>query len=805
MLGIKYNGQFLELPDKYSITMKLYNAFFRFETIEGDFSYSFTLPNINANNKILGYPDVIENTFLFSKNYDVQLYIDDYFWRNAVLNIENIEGKVINVNLKASAGEFAVKTSGKLLKDINFGTDIRIPEAYRYKLAMPSALNATIADWVDVVIGPGTYHYMIAFNETLIKTLQDVCAAINIGTATHHITASCRFYGYGVSSNEICFFYLQAKTFGTAPNTVLTIGYSANITDHTTQLDNLSLTVGDYEALKNHMTNSLNWPYYRDFFPMECFPSFFNKKYGTGEAQAGYAMFNEAQYINEYDGTLEEYVINASDFPNTLAIPFPYAKFVVEKILADSGYGLAGKFFLDPEIQTLIFSNQRAVDTAFEEYPLGGITYWLYAHKINIARHLGSGTAGDLIKGLRQTFGLVFYFNSSTKKCYVETIKSVLNKVDVEDWTNMAGSRTELRFDPYDGIVFKFTFDGADAEASDSNKDLSAYTIRTAVNTLADLPTIGNKKGDLRLVLDHNFWYLVNDDEINWSEVGEFLQDFKIGNGEKEIISNLSPMCIFKDQFIITGVKKMLIPVCSQPGTSDELIYSNEYALRLLFYRGIQKDGNGKNYPMASSDIYNYAMDKVGNYSLKWDGAYGIIRNFYSEYINFLKGTKPVKFPLYFTVEKLLSLDIMNKKRIDRAVYIPDNIELVITEEPGIKSAVGEFWLVNMGKSDIEYNTYGNEDGCLYLEFTNPDVVIEQIHKNDHILWLLYTDGCCEGEKNFELYSGSLPDGLELLFTDGNWEIVGTTGDSGTYSFVLRLYDACGNVRFYSFTVTVNP
>ena len=808
MLGIKYNNSWLDLPEKYSINLTLYNPFLRFDTIDGDFSYNFSLPNSPNNKTVLGHPDIIENRLMFDSNYDVELYLDGLFWKFALLNITQVTSKSLTVNLKAGAGEFAVKTAGKKLKDIDFGNYERIPEAYRYILAMPySKSTPDFTDYIDVVIGAGAYHYTKSWATTLFDCCDAICKLINTDTASHKFTAYTRFYGYDSNTGgEICFLYIVAETFGDEASTALTVGYGPHFDNYATQINNLSLQVGDIIPLQTHMNNLLNEPYYKEFFKscQYCFPTFYNKKYGTGAAQAGFAMFNEAQLINEYDGDTSKYVINYLDFPNTLAIPFPFAKYLIERILADSGFSVAGKFFLDNEMKTLCLANQMSLDGDYEEYSIGGSVYWIYGHRLNLKNHVGNGTAGDLIKDIRSTFGLVFSFNSKTKKCHINTIKSILNSLNIEDWTQKAGPFKELAYDPYDGVNMSFGFDSADSEISDSNIDLSLYTMKGAVNTVADLPVTGNSLNDIRLVLEHNFLYMPDPDLIHWHEVGEFLNDLILGNGKYQVKPGISPMAIFKDQYIISAIRKLILPVCSQPGSSAILNYFNDYALRLLFFRSIHKDGDNKDYPLASMDIYNYFNDKVGNYAIKWDGAYGLLASFWTEFINFLKGTKPITFPLNFTTEDLVNLNIVDKKRIDGNVYLIDNLELNITEK-GINNINGNLYLVNMSNASVDYTVYGNEAGCFYLELVNPEVILSQFTKDDLVNWQLEIDGCCPGEMSVELNSGSLPTGLEIMFSDDGWAITGTANNTGTFTFTLRVFDECGNERFYEFTIEVIP
>ena len=96
--------------------------------------------------------------------------------------------------------------------------------------------------------------------------------------------------------------------------------------------------------------------------------------------------------------------------------------------------------------------------------------------------------------------------------------------------------------------------------------------------------------------------------------------------------------------------RSWLTPISEEEGTSTMFKINNPFTMRLLFYRGMQLDSEGYNYPLATHGSQNYSGDEIGNYSLAIQGDKGIHKIWWKDYIQLITEGKEI--------EKILRLDI---------------------------------------------------------------------------------------------------------------------------------------------------
>jgi hypothetical protein len=813
MIGIKYNGSFLEMPGRYSLNMVINSSLFRFKEIEGDWAYGFTLPLSDHNRKALNWPDLIENSDPTGQEYLIELWLENDFWKFGTMTVQNVVTGGIEVNLKTGPGEFVTKLSNKKLKDIDFNNDERIPEAYRYLLTLILApLETQTSDNIYVDIWDGTfghthYNYTGYCTEKLLKdSVSLFCDQINADSALHNMVASYKNFSIDESTgNQRCFFYLRQVEFvDLASIAEITLDYQnfpdpVHLSNNATPIDNNSVNDEGFGNLKKHMNNLLLWPYYRDFFNNchYCFPYMYNRNWGNEQVLLTYPMPSTVEVNTYLSGS---YIIDMQDFPIQQAVPFPILRYVIERVIADLGYRLTGDFFTyqgsgsgaGNELENLILGNVVIADI-FEEWESlagPGISSYFIGHMIDIKNHVGEISCGDLLLSLKTMFGAAYDFDAKLKACRMTTMKSVLAEKAYNDWTSKTGKAIEIMPNEYKGLSFKFTL-----------------TMKDPVDHKSELPSVGNSYFDLRLVLDHNFWYVWKLVDIGtagghpeWVGIGEFMNDLIINDGSEEVVSGISPTSIFIDQYVSSQrltvpfgeFPKTVMPVAMQPGNSYYFTLENEYTPKILFWRGLHKDGDNNNYPLASMDVYDYGFNKIANFAIKWDGQYGLVAQFLQDVINFLKGTKQVTFPLYLEKADLINLDMFKKKFIDRNLYFPDRLELNFNED-GLGDQVGYFNLYRPKADGNSFSVFEPDvTPCTTLDWLNPNHASSEL--DETIAWILEADGCCEGMFEFSLYSGNLPPGLELVDN----EITGTITDPcGTYEFTIMLIDNCGNIRYY--------
>ena len=687
MIAIKINGEFLDMPEKFKINFVKCNPLFATGFVEGDFSYSFALKLSPKNMRIFGFPqelNIYGNPILFN----CELYLDNIFWTTAILTINSNTKSTVECDLVTNAGLFGKNTANKKLKELDFGNDPFIPEAQLYALYLLQGTYGS-ADTITFDINSGAYNYNIPFTGNLWTALGNLVNAVNLQTPMHGFVASRRRYEIR-SGTEICFFYVEKPFSYTSDSVTFNIYFATgNVSNFYAPLLNQWTYQPDAAQVHilAHMKNMLDYPYYREFFTERqyCFPKMINTDfYSTND-------YLSSVIYNNYNGTVGVYDINLNE---NLAVPFLFVKYIVERMLLDSGYRLGGSFFEDPEIATLILYNNRA---------LGFLYYNDNEHVSDILYfedHVSMTTCGDFLNMLKSKFSLSFKFDARKKICFIDGSKDIINSLKRKDYTNKAEPYHNSEMIVKKGFTFGFEFDSSDAYVEDYIRDLSSYTLKGAKQTTDDLPMIGNVSGDVRYVSNMNMWCYWDVNDNSWKGLAQNLMDKIIGDGETEVRVKGSPVFIrWKPYDPRAGAEtKQLMAWTAQRGTHNGLnkgVDNRSIGSRLLFWRGIDQDENGEDYPLASYEPYNFNFDKNWNYSLQWETENGLINKWWKEYIRFWNSTRMVTHRMILSAHELIMLDEREKIRIDGIDYLMKEMRISFSQN-GIEKIEADLYMVNM-------------------------------------------------------------------------------------------------------------
>jgi hypothetical protein len=696
MIGIKIDNLWLDLPENFTINFVKSNPMFATGMIEGDFSYQFSIPASASNMRILNYPTqrAVQNV---SVDNDCQLYLSNIFWREAVLRVKTATRNSISVKIYSAAGEFSIKTANKKLKDIEFGLDDYIPEAYKYTLFTMDAVVGG-SDVLNLGINAPAYLYPGNFNGNLLTCLQEMADNVNLDTGTHGFTAYVKRLEYVAATGKERCQLLIRKAFDYGINAdVITMAYNFGDVTETDKINNnTSHLAADGAHIRAHMLNLLNTYYCQWHTDRQYrFPMVMNNNFAGDDVLV---------YYNKYDGNTDTY----NDQTNNTWVPFFFVKWVVEKMLADCGYTLTGSFFDDSEIASLILYNSYSADwlvyTDGNEY-MGDIIY--------PGNHMPDISCGDLLNALKSKFCLSVNFNAKSKQCSIIPMKEIVRKIFKKDITNLSEPMSEISYEFYNmGIKFSFQFDSSDAYPAQYIKDLTQYNIKGAKESYVDLPSSGNARGDIRLVKNMNLWCEWNEDTTTWDSLAFHLGDKTIGNGLIEISTAFSPVfCRHKPYDMHTSAEcKQMLPWVSHPGTSNARMVNNtSFGARLLFWRGLDTDEDGLNYPLASYEPYDFNFDRNWNYSLQWDSEYGLIAIWWLDYINFMNNLRPEIHFLRLSAIDVIDFMDTEKLRIDGIDYLMKQLKIQFNQR-GIEKIEAELYNVNMfGYSEDYYEVYDVE------------------------------------------------------------------------------------------------
>lgn len=370
----------------------------------------------------------------------------------------------------------------------------------------------------------------------------------------------------------------------------------------------------------------------------------------------------------------------------------PYFIYVLQQIFKEHNWKPTGTFLLDPDLQQLFIHSIISLNQ-----PRGATSLSLYLNKA-----LPKIPLSETLNSTKNLFCLGYIFDAVRKTVDIFPLKDILNSSEVEDITRKIISNEIIEQNDSDGFALSYSLDSNDA-LIENIKSLAGFTIKEPVEEIADLPTTGEADAVLRLVTSLNQYYKATfnvDTEIyEWAFYSDNLFGFTIGNGTQKIESGIStlPMTKIQQLFKTEGVQ-WLVPDANQKGQQSYFApEAQDFNLRLLFYRGLQYNSTGgavaELYPLASSDVFDYAGNKIAKYSLRWDGDEGLYNMWWKPWIDFLSRTKKAT---YFQLYDVVDLFNISKKwkifsRIKNSNFLKAKISITITTSE-IKPAKVDFY-----------------------------------------------------------------------------------------------------------------
>lgn len=300
---------------------------------------------------------------------------------------------------------------------------------------------------------------------------------------------------------------------------------------------------------------------------------------------------------------------------------------------------------------------------------------------INFQNHIPNINIKDMIKAIEFIFGFKLFPNNINKEVKLFFLKDILSSIDYIDVTEECDGQVSQDFDNEKSFNINFDWSGNDDRVSDNFKDYSEYEYLGEYDIYDDLPEI-DKINQIALVKNANWIYIskVNDilNYYYWSYLTDNFLDF-IYNDTKNIITEnpeVSPVLMY-----LRG-NVWIHPVVLQKGTSEAFDTGiNEFAFRLLFYRGMQPDHNSNDYPLGSITRLNSLGDSVGAIELRWAGDYGLVETFLKEYLYwYVYRRRRAYANIQFSISQIAHLEFWKKIRIQEKYYFLDVIKLKVSK-----------------------------------------------------------------------------------------------------------------------------
>lgn len=343
------------------------------------------------------------------------------------------------------------------------------------------------------------------------------------------------------------------------------------------------------------------------------------------------------------------------------ATAFPYLFSVFDSISNKYQLQLRGSFFENTEFKKIVIYNNHGCDRPF--ITLGFIQNVL-ADFIRINDHLPDISVAEFLSAISKYFfhAIIVDINSNTLS--LKPLKDIVTSTDIfDDWSDIAEPYyEELDLKPNGNYEVNYTHDGSDSLISTLLPNLSDFNICSPVANVGLLSgvSIDSDRMDenVCLVTSINQYYKMFFDadtgNYAWAYFCENLYSYKETEPQNKIEPKCSTPLMYKGVDLNNNSRQWLVPYTKQSGSSKLFKNrKNKASLRLLFYRGMQNDSQANVYPLLTNDVYNYNGTKIGTQSLKLDSPDGIVQNFGKEWLYFKRKSRPVKWKVKLTPDRL--------------------------------------------------------------------------------------------------------------------------------------------------------
>jgi hypothetical protein len=696
MIRIRVNKIYeLHLDADTSITFVFNNPLFNYENVEGDYTYPFTIPAIPENQLFIGVLHKLEQSFSSIPSFNIELWIDNV---GPLMGTMDIDGDVTEQSYEATVflgkGEFMYLTKNKKLNTVDLGgeqtlsdiADLTTLIQQTYPLTKFQVFPVYNPDYFkDVFSSDGGTDGKPVYYDPLSDYMNDFTTNASIASArfkqtdnpfvlfpylTYVIEQIFKQHGYTIEKNifndidelkSLCIF----NTYGN--NKI-----SKEYTEKYKYIIDVTDISPDYDTsfILNWGTNSYTYTakhWYQGNFPANQFPTRY-----PGE--------NDGNYANDFFNAFNNYLIDG-DYNLSLISTYiiieakEYGNYALNLIDDGTGFTLQADPDNPSESDVRIYYN---------------LTY-------NLINSMPDMTIQEFMQAIKNLFNIDYDINN--RSVSIISADDKLNSKDIEDISSNTESIYIINYQKQNKLTFKQTTDTDDSAFV--TKDFDGVTIGEDVQYTAYLNNIPKVINQVRRVVSTDTYYICIVEDFNtgptWVNYQQWYKDYVIGEGEDLTIETACSSLQMDRAIMNTSPDEyVLTPGALQKGKMNilgDVMTDSKSGLRLLFYRGLRTSNLSKQYPYAGYDDRDENYNVVWNYSLKWDGANGLINKFWIKTIYWINRRKQLTLQKKYNAVEMFNLNLMQKKRVfGNTVFIKQ--VTVSVNNNGIEPAKVEAWTV---------------------------------------------------------------------------------------------------------------
>ena len=412
------------------------------------------------------------------------------------------------------------------------------------------------------------------------------------------------------------------------------------------------------------------------------------------------------RYVNYYhdDSFFKTKLIDGLTEHSTLS-PYPKVKYLLDQGFEESGYKMTGVFDTNEhsvELGNLVIYNNFTLDKAIDMEDDMDVDNMELFTNINLQNHVPATTINTFLKQVCNTFGWVPIINTTTKTVAIFAYNDLLTAKPSQDWSDKI-ERTFIKEAKSDNIPTKFCYAHSDdypgflAYYTGVLTDITnpEYTILEPYELVSELPST-SVKSNLHFVGSHSGYYrtVATGSPAFYNLVNKHIECY--GEGEYSFEVDAKTMHLFSSS-VAGGFQRRIAPI-----TANDLIspifsdVQKTTETTFLFWRGLQEDVDGDDWPQLSNQVYDVDENKItdANLSLLWNTTYGLYPTWWAKWHAFLLKTRSVTYATRLDTRDLRDLDWSKKVTLGVHDYFIKRIQITFTTSE-IKTAKVEYKKVN--------------------------------------------------------------------------------------------------------------
>ncbi len=702
-IDILVNGKFLDLPSNKAIRYELINPFFTTEVYQGEYSFPFEIGATPTNNSIFKYAN-LPNTSDRITDFTAIVYV--YGIPKFSTKLKVSRGRNLGYSIVLNGGVKVLSTADLKLNQIDFGDDFYLGNTQADVLA--SAKTATESgNWLDY---PFAFvpHISSNFYNGLNASFLGIINRVNSANGNLLVNDAITINNKYTLVPWLYLHFILKKIFdneGFTPKgsfwddaecnkILITSNKAIEVRDQTYNVkviagvdQNLTTTgdlagfmvgplgsydpIGAYDnASKSYIIQQAGKHNITVFIQGKC----------TSSATLPPPNIDPGRALVKYDGA----TMGAVRLNNGTSDPYTslYKHTISFSITATSGdigkainvefekntnfWQTSSYFIFERNSYMAVTLDENSVPSA----PPSTIIY---------SQHVPDWTVGELFVELKK-LGINFIFDFATKTVELSIVDKSLVFPDAIDVTGICEPENELDFEEQGkGVTFSYQFEEEDLAVSDIGTD---YLTHLGISPLDVVPV---REGNFLLMGLTNEVYITKNtgSGLAWDFYGHYHPQLKIGQGETEITSKLSPvnMGFADNEGGTSDQNKAIMPKLYGIGSSELYgLGTNKHTPKICFWRGLNQGGHssverGGVYVLATPFTKGINENTVGKYSIDLT-ATGMVQAFCRKLLNAINKSEILEKNMYLTPLIFEKIRQDSKLMVEYNLYIVKRISI---------------------------------------------------------------------------------------------------------------------------------